>query len=253
MIDPVPDEDLSAPWCNADAVTTSVMEAVSFVTPLVEKFLVRAVAEGMDRKSSARIDMRCRAFIREESRHSRDHIEFNASLFRYLGTLPPGLALVQSLLDAADRRLSLFSRLLLVAGLEHFSAVLSKRYLARENTWCFRSASARELFAQHAREELSHRSVVFDLCVNRRAAANPGRVLVMLAILLGGFAYVTAAVPWIIYRKTGRRARATLIAVAGRVAGICLDTRPYSMLGELFSFVRVGYHPDRIIANGAAD
>ena len=248
MNHPVPDEELSAPWCNADAVTTSVMEAVSFVTPLLEKFLVRTVARGLDRKSSAPIDMRCRAFIREESRHSRDHIEFNASLCRYLGSLPSGLALVQSLLDAAERSLPLSSRLLLAAGLEHFSAVLSRRYLARETGWNFRSAAARALFAQHAREELSHRAVVFDLCMSRRAAANPARILAMLAILLAGFAYVSAAVPWITFRKSGRRVGATLFALAGRVARNSLDSRPYSTLRELFSFVRPDYHPDRILA-----
>jgi predicted metal-dependent hydrolase len=248
-----PLEDLSVSWCNSNAVTTSVMEAISFVTPVLEKFFICTVAQGLARKHKPELDPRCRAFIREESNHSRAHKKFNASLLEYLGMPPPGLAAVQSLLNGARKHLSLSSRLLLVAALEHVNAVLSKGYLNQESGWDFRSASAKELFAQHAREELGHRSVVFDLWLNDRTTGSVGRGLTMLAILLAGFVYVSSAVPWIIHRKTGKRLSTTLIAFAGRVLRNCLNIESYSTLGELFSFARSDYHPDQVIDKSVVD
>jgi predicted metal-dependent hydrolase len=246
-------EDLSFPWCNSNAATTSVMEAISFVTPVLENFVICTVAEGLAGKPNSQIYLRCRAFIREESNHSRVHKKFNASLLKYLGMSPPGLALVQSLLNAARKHLSLFSRLLLVAALEHFAAALSKGYLRQETGWDFRSASAKELFAQHAREELAHRAVAFDLWLSNGTTGRVGRTVTVLAIMVAGFAYVSAAVPWIIYRKTGKHLSNTLIALANCVLRTCLHIESYSILGELFSFARGDYHPDRVIDKNAAD
>jgi predicted metal-dependent hydrolase len=242
-----PAEDLSIPWCNANAATTSVMEATSFVTPVLENFVICTVAESLAMKPNSEIDLRCRAFLREESNHSRMHKKFNASLLEYLLMPPPGLALVQSLLNGATKHLSISGRLRFAAALEHFSAVLSKGYLNQETGWDFRSVSAKELFARHAREELAHRSVVFDLWLSGRAISRVGRALTMLALLLAGFVYVSAAVPWIVYRKTGKHLSATLIALAGCALRNGLDIESYSKLGELFAFARGDYHPDGVI------
>ena len=165
-----PSEDFSGTWCNANAVTSSVMEAISFVTPLLENFFIATVADGLVRGRDSTLDQRCRDFICEEASHTRGHRRFNAALLQYLGMTPPALALVQSLLNGARKRLSLPRRLLLVAALEHFAAVLSKGYLSQETRWDFRSDYARELFVQHAREELAHRSVVFDLWLGKGSA-----------------------------------------------------------------------------------
>jgi len=142
-----PLEDLSGAWCNSDIVVTSLLEAISFVTPELEDFVVRTVAEGLATQPECDLRQRCRAFLREESSHSRLHRKFNSLLHEYLGTTPPGLGLVRALLRGARRYLSLSSRLLIVAALEHFAAVLSRVYLRQESGCVFRSASAGEMFA----------------------------------------------------------------------------------------------------------
>ncbi len=250
---PAPVEDLSGTWCNSNAVTSSVMEAISFVTPVLENFFIATVVDSLARQQDPALDRRCRAFIREEADHSRGHRKFNAFLLDYLGMAPPGLGLVQSLLNGAKRCLPLSGRLLLVAALEHFVAVLSKEYLTQEGQWNFRSAFARELFVQHARDELAHRSVVFDLWLSRGTAGGVRRTLTVLSILLAGLLYVSVAVLWILYRKTGRHVTATLTALAGFVMRNRIGIHVYSPLGELFSFVRSDFHPDRLIDEGAAD
>lgn len=245
-------EDLSGSWCNSDPVTTSVMEAISFITPVAEKFFIATVAEGISGRPDSELVGRCRAFMREEANHSRWHRKFNAFLLEYLDVPPPGLASMRSLLEAAGKRLSLANRLLLVAAMEHFNVVLSKGYLKRATEWNFGSASGQELFARHAREELAHRAVVFELWPASRTMGSAGRSLTMVAILLAACIYISAAVPWIAYRKTGRRPAATLAALARGVMRN-LDAGAWSKLAELFTFAQRGYHPDRLVSGSAGE
>jgi predicted metal-dependent hydrolase len=208
-LSPIP--DLSGAWCNSDMLVSSVMEAVSFVTPTLEKFFIRTVAEVLaGGGASPEVCRQAREFIREESSHSVAHQRFNAALLDYLDTPPPALAMIERLLDATKQRLSLPARLQLVEALEHASEIVSARYLRREAAWAFQCAFARRLFAQHAREEMGHRAVVQDM---RPAQADSGRGaaavvlgLAWLVIALAGAAYLMRAVPWILRRK-GRRGR----------------------------------------------
>lgn len=244
-------EDLSGAWCNADLVTSSIMEAVSFVTPVMEKFFIRTVDEGLSSHTPPALRARCMDFIREEADHTRVHRRLNASLLAYLGRTPPGIALLDALLDGTRKHLSLPGRLLLAAALEHYTAVLSKAYLARANRMDIRSGFARELFVRHAREEIAHRSAVFDLWRSQASGNGFKRGLTVLAILLAGGVYLALAVPWILRRKTGSL-RLTLTALAGFFAGNRSDITAYSPLPELFSFARRGYHPDHLLDDGLA-
>ena len=246
-----PVEDLSGAWCDANSVTSSLMEAISFIAPVLEKFFIRTVAEALAGQQDPDLDRRCRAFIREEAVHSHMHRRLNASLLKYLCTMPPGFAMVQSLLNGARQHLPLSFRLLLATSLEHFAAVLSKGYLNQEAQWDFRCAFTKELFAQHAREELAHRSVVFDLWLSQGKTGRVGRTLIVLTILLAGLAYVSAAVPWILHHKTGKRLTGTLSAFAGFVMRKRLNITNGSSLRELFLFACGDYHPECLIAKGA--
>ena len=248
---PTTHDDLSGAWCNANAVTSSIMEAVSFVTPVMEKFFIRTVDEGLSPQTPAALKERCMTFIYEEADHSRVHRKFNASLTGYLGGMPPGLALLDTLLDGTRKHLSLSSRLLLAAALEHYTAVLSKAYLAQSDKMDIRSEFARELFVRHAREEIAHRSVVFDLWRNQSGGDRFKRSLTVLAILLAGGVYIAVAVPWILHRKTGSLYR-TLAALARFAIGNRSDIAAYSPLPELFSFARRDYHPNHLVDDEGA-
>lgn len=240
-------------WCNADAVTSSVMEAVSFVTPVLENFFIRTVVEGVRAQHDAELARRCQEFIHEESNHSVVHKRFNALLLNRLGKQPPGLSMVAALLDGARRRLSISKRLALAAALEHFAAVISKLYISHEPSLEFESEFAKELFDMHAREELAHRCVVFDLW---RAQDNGGRFARIAAIavaLFAGALYVSIAVPWILHRKTGKRYFRTGAGLAAFVAKNLKDTLTRTPIAELFSFVRRDFHPVSLIDDSAVN
>lgn len=242
MLSPELIEILPAAWCDGSAVGSSVMEAVSFVTPLLESLVAGAVA-GARRVSEATPDVR--AFLREEASHSRRHLAFNAMLARGLGATPPMLRLVRRAVRLSRRLLSPRHLLLVGAALEHFAAVISRTYLEHEARWRFASAEARALFATHAREELAHRAVVFDLCAKAGRTGRVGRSLAILGVLVGALLYVGVAVPWIVYRKSGRRPLRALATLAGFVALRGLRAVRLVRWRELFSFARADFHPGR--------
>lgn len=239
--------ELPVNWCNADATTSSVMEAVSFVTPVLENFFIRTVVEGIRTPRDAELVERCQAFIREESNHSLVHKKFNASLLAHLGKQPPGLGMVNALLDHARRHMSISKRLALAAALEHLAAVISKLYVNQESKLSFASAFAQELFDMHAREELAHRSVVFDLWLANGASSRLNRIVTIALVLAAGAAYVSVAVPWILHQKTGKRFLKTWAGLAGFVFKNFRDTLTHTPVTELFSFVRRDYHPESLI------
>ena len=251
--DIVPAEDFFLTWCNSDAVTSSLMEAISFVTPLLEGFIVSSVAEGLRTGHvQPASEARYRAFMREEASHSWVHRQFNTSLLGYLGLPPPGLKQVRSLFGFARRHLSLGNRLQLSAALEHFAAVLSKSYLDCEKGWTFNAASTRALFAQHAHEELAHRSVVFDMWLDTGISGRFSRNVTMLGILAGSLAYALVAVPWITHRKTGLRPGTTLFMLGRFLIRLRINSRVLRQLRELFLFAQHGYHPDQLVGEPVA-
>lgn len=239
-------EDFSGNWCNQDAVATGLLESISLVTPLLEKFFVRTVAEAIAQPHETELRERCLAFIREESQHSRMHQKLNARLHAYLGEHPAGVRLLEFLLDAANRRLSLARRLLLTAALEHFSAVFSKTYVQLSGPLEINFEFARTLFFQHAHEELAHCSVVFDLLNSSGGSSRLERFIVLLACAFSGLLYLGIAVPWIVHRKAIRNYPETLWLLARALFSRRLYGEFIGVLPEFFSFVRKDYHPAKL-------
>lgn len=235
--------ELAGAWCNEDATTSAIIEAISLVTPALERFFIRTVADCLPIEQDRALESLCNQFIREEAEHTGAHRKFNAALLEHLKSPPPGLAGIEKLLDIANRRLSLSSRVALVAALEHFTAVLSKSYLKRQANWHVSCSHARDLFAQHAREEINHRAVAFDLWLHRGGGDIPVRFAAIAAILVGGATYLGLAVPWIIYRKNGNR----FAAIFSRAPRQQRAHETGSTLKELLRYIGRDYHPRQLV------
>ncbi|MBI4995437.1 MAG: metal-dependent hydrolase [Rhodocyclales bacterium] len=237
--------DLAGPWCNSDARASATLEAVSFVTPALERFFIRTVADCLPLAGNdAELERLCREFIHEEAEHTGAHRRLNSALLTYMKAPPPGLAAVEGLLEFVNRRLSLSTRVALVAALEHFTAVLSKSYLRSHGRWQFGCNYARDLFHQHALEEIDHRSVAFDLWLHRGGGSVPVRLAAIASILMVGAAYLGVATPWILHRKYGGSLAATL---GGLLAKRQAPAGAGSTLKDLFRYVRRNYHPQHLI------
>jgi hypothetical protein len=196
-----PDDRISGAWCDSNIVISAVLEAMSFATPVLERFFIRTVCDAAKHVPDPATKGRANEFVQEEARHSVAHRRFNLALGRYLEGTPPGLRQIEALLDLATRHLSLAARLLSVEVMEQGSAMGSAAYLRFERGRTFDCPFARHLFAQHAREEIGHAAIIRDL---RGAASLSGwfvKAAACLATAAAGIAYLAVAVPWIILRK----------------------------------------------------
>lgn len=239
---------LPGPWCNGDAATTACLEAISLVTPALERFFIQTVAANPP-AADARLAAQCRAFIHEEAAHTGAHRQLNQALLAYLHALPPGLAALERLGELAHRHLPRHSQMALVAALEHGTAVVSQAYSERQHHWQFACAYAQELFAEHAREEIEHRAVAFDLWQAHGGGGLLSRGLTLALILCCGAVYLGLAVPWILRRKCGswrgalhalfRRGSASPLHRPGRAAS--------SLLRNLGRYLSRAYHPGQLL------
>lgn len=229
--------------CNPDSAASSVLEAVSFVTPALERYLVQCVAEQLPARTDLR--ERCLDFVRDESKHRRMHMVLNARLVEALAAAPRGLARAEWVLERAKARLSPQSRLRLVAAFEHLTSILSKHYLMQPVSWGRSDESVQAVFDLHARDELEHRAVAFDLCVEVGAADRFGRCVALLAAVAGATLYLSVAAPWILRQKTGRSFLACVVQVLRLAVSRIPEARRFS--GELLHFVGTGFHPRSLV------
>ncbi|MEO8921838.1 MAG: metal-dependent hydrolase [Caldimonas sp.] len=239
-------DDIAPAWCNADLDSTCVMEAVSFVTPALERFLVHAVALQMRRRPELAMRERCLAFIREESSHRTMHARLNVCFRLQLDAAPRGLAGTEAWLARARNACSPATQMLLAAAIEHLTAVLSLRYLRQSQHWTFSSPAARAVFDEHARDEVAHRAVVFDVSVASGAAGRLGRGCAMLAVALGALLYVTLAAPSILQSKTQEGRVRSMLAIAR--LGLRNVGEALGLAREAAAFAYPGFHPDMLLA-----
>jgi len=196
-----PGAGLAGAWCNSSLAATALLEAMSFATPPLERFFIRTVRDSLRRGPESAATLRAREFVREESSHSAAHRRLNQALAGHLGRTPPGLERVEAILDFAARRLPLPVRLLSVEVMEQGSALGSAAYLWCERRADFDCAYARQLFAQHAREEMGHSTVIRELRGAAPARGLPVKAVACALTALAGIAYLAVAVPWIMMRK----------------------------------------------------
>jgi predicted metal-dependent hydrolase len=186
---------------NAGAVVTSILEAVSFVTPALEVLLIHSVAAHMPHETELR--ERCLEFMRDEARHRRMHMHLNAAFLQRQSVPPRGLAQAEHALKWLPSRLSPASRLRLVAAFEHFTSVLAAHYLVYSERWSFVHPELMEVFDAHARDELGHCSLAVDLCQHARVVGRLPRALTLACVVAATTTYLVISVPSILGQKTG--------------------------------------------------
>jgi hypothetical protein len=196
-----PADALRGAWCQRSVLLSAALEAISFVTPALEAFFIRTVHAALADPLAPDVRSRAQHFIREEARHSAAHRRLNHVLAGYLRSVPPALPAVERGLAWATRRLSPENRLLVVEVMEQGSELASTAYLRREGHWRVDCAFARHLFAQHAREEIGHVSVIRDLHATPARPRRLARAAATIGLACAGIAYLAVAVPWIVHRK----------------------------------------------------
>lgn len=230
-------------WCGGDAFETRFLEAMSLLAPEVERYLIAAVRAGLTCPGTEPVAAVGQAFMREEAAHSAAHHQFNRQLIAQGIDLEAAVAGVRSLATRVQQRLSPRSNLAVSAAFEHLSAVVSLAYLRSAGRSRIQAPGVDRLFAEHARDEIAHRAVVFDLL---RAAGGGGwltRALVLPAVSLVALLQAAKLVQALLShdmnppgRWPWRRGWAGVLAMSR------WSSLP-ALLGHWLMYLRPGFHP----------
>lgn len=194
-------------WCG-NIFTTSILESVSFVTPVLENFFIEVVkSEIKNGINKHDLSTKSRFFLKEESMHSACHNKLNKKLLEsyesdFLSKMPMLNTLdfvLKSLIQKGDRN----TLLSVVCVLEHFTTIASCCYLKNKNAITFKSDYAQDLFLIHAREELKHKEVAFELWQNLSQNKNI-RYQVFFSMGLLVFTYFALSIFYILIKKNDR-------------------------------------------------
>ncbi len=230
-------------WCADDAFETRFLEAMSLIAPEVERFVIGAVHDSLSRAAAEASAVVCAAFIREEGEHSRLHHGFNRRLAAQGVDARAALAPVRRAADFARRWLPRGGRLAAAAACEHLSALLSLSYLRAGRRSAIRSDRTARLFQRHARDELNHRAVVFDLLRNTGGGGWAARTSALAAVSVVGVICVLRVVDVLVRHDAPDRRLATWWRGARRLLAPGRWISPPALLGGWLMYLRPGFHP----------
>jgi hypothetical protein len=152
-------------WFDNDPVATHAFNALSFLFPQAERFFIEAAREVVRDTNIAfepALTLAVKEFVTQEAAHTAQHNKYNSILVAqgYKNVVHDAIEKLQII---SRKIFSPLTRLALVCGYEHYTAILGNFVLS--NPELFRKASPQMalVWGWHAAEETEHKSVCFDL------------------------------------------------------------------------------------------
>lgn len=231
-------------WCRGDAFETRFLEAMSLIAPEVERFVMGAVLRNFPRGAGSQ--SRAMTFIREEAGHSRVHHAFNRRLSAQGIEIAKVLAWVRRAADLARHWLPRSGQLAVAAASEHVSAVLSLCFLRAAPQSVIRPASVFHLFELHARDELGHRTIVFELSRGAGGARWAARAAALALVSCFAVLCVPKVVNALLeFDRPAGRARLWAGTALRLLRGESWVS-PLAFLRGWLSYLRPGFHPEQL-------
>lgn len=230
-------------WCGDDAFETRFLEAMSLLAPEVERFLIGSVRAGLTCPGTEPVAAMGLAFVREEAAHSAAHHQFNRQLTAQGVDLDATLAGVRRLSGRVQQRLSPRASLAVSAAFEHLSAVVSLAYLRSAARSRIHVAEVDRLFAEHARDELAHRAVVFDVLLAAGGGGWLTRALVLPAVSLVALLQAARLVWALLAQDRDASGRRPWRCAWTGLLGMSRWSSLPALLGHWLMYLRPGFHP----------
>lgn len=152
-------------WNNDNPAVTHAFNALSFLFPQGERYFIesaRDVFHELDDASRSRMEDEVKGFIAQESTHSHQHSRYNAILEKqgYDNVVHDFIDHLQAL---SRRRFSPLTNLAIVAGYEHYTAILGNFILNNPQVLRLANPDMALVWGWHSAEETEHKAVCFDL------------------------------------------------------------------------------------------
>lgn len=151
-------------WVGNEGVQfTHLMNTMSLVIPVGERFFIDAVRHYRDQIQDPELKKAATAFIGQEAMHGREHDDYNAKMFARLPSAAVFEKRVKKLLDLFQNHTPPSMRLSGTIALEHLTAIMADGLL-KEPTFAKISEPAYyALWRWHALEETEHKGVAYDV------------------------------------------------------------------------------------------
>ena len=179
------DKGFDRHWNGGNPVVTHTFNALSFLFPQAERFFIdvaREVFHRLDTTGNPGLAQAVTRFIAQESTHSHHHTQYNAILEKQ-GFENVVYRFVCRLQERTHRDFSSLTKLAIVCGYEHYTAILGNYILSNPQVLKPASPDMALVWGWHCAEETEHKAVCFDLY----QAAGGGwlrRVLVFFLVTL---------------------------------------------------------------------
>lgn len=175
-------------WNGGNPAVTHAFNALSFLFPQGEQFFIeiaREVASTLNTTDNVKLASAVKGFVAQEATHSRQHKLYNAILEKQ-GYENVVYAFVSHLQQQAHRHLSPLTKLAVVCGYEHYTAILGNFLLKNPDVLKSATPDMALIWGWHAAEETEHKAVCFDLY---QASGGSGitRVLVFVVVSIEFF------------------------------------------------------------------
>lgn len=172
-------------WNGDNPVVTHAFNALSFILPMFERLFIDVVLEvvkGLDFSYQPELKSGVKDFISQESIHSNQHHQYNAVL-QQQGFDNVVHSYIVTLHEYLQRHFSPLTKLAVVSGYEHYTAILGNYILSNPQVLKPAQPDMALVWGWHSAEEMEHKAVCFDLY----QAAGGGwlrRVFVFLPVTL---------------------------------------------------------------------
>lgn len=255
--------DVPLHWIPGSPFATHWANALQLILPAGERWFVHVFKQALPLIDDERLLAEAKGFMGQEAVHARAHATVYEHLRAYgidaqpaadrldflftrlLGDTPPGP------LRRLPRVWWLRFRLGLIAGIEHYTAVMGHWILDNQRLDdAHVDPVMLDLFRWHGAEEVEHRSVAFDV-YQHISGNHPRRVLTMLIAFCGLWYAFHQGTKLLLENDPTLRERAGAARVRfryrdwNRAARLGLVPAPWALVRALPEYLRRDYHPSR--------
>lgn len=183
-------------WAGDGSVHfTHLMNTMSLVIPVGERFFIDAVRHYRDRITDPELKKAATAFIGQEAMHGREHDEYNALMFQRLPEAEVFEKRVKALLDFFQKNTSPAFRLSGTIALEHLTAIMANGLLQDDRVTENAEPGYHALWRWHALEETEHKGVAYDVWLATQGRGPSAYVIRAFGLVLATAIFWAMVVP----------------------------------------------------------
>ena len=236
--------DRVADWTDAGVQHSLLMNTMSLVIPVGERFFIDAVRHYRDEMTDPMLKKAATAFIGQEAMHGREHDQYNALMMSRLPSAEVFEKRVKALLDFFQNKTPASFRLSATIALEHLTAIMAHGYLNEPHHARRAEPGYHALWQWHAMEETEHKGVAYDVWENTQGKGPTAYAMRAFGLVLATTIFWGMVIPHFLgfVRQEGK-----LLDVKGWVQFAKFNFGKTGFLRKMalpwFEYFRPSFHP----------